>query len=1181
MSTILERLLVAAADGIPADFREDRKRGEDPAIKSGVLRRVFMGGKTGFEPADFEPAQCFRWDIRGLRIEGCLDLRDARLPSGGALAALEFYECTFENGVWADGAYAQRLHLSGCKIGPQPCEIGAETDADSDSRKHIAEISIQGLQVENDVKLTGLSPLTEDGLLCVDANACRIGTRFVLSRSTLRAPDNPEGEDGLKVPYALNLRNAVIGADLRVRPGVHIRGGLLARGAEVKGDFSITGAILHDGLSSAYRQNLRRGEKPLRSAIALRSARIGGVCWFWTDPHGVPVVITGEADLAAVEVGAGLILRGTKIDADVDQSKPLQEWPSALNLQGATIKGSLSVLSPKPLTAGLAAAPLGTELSEQTHDADAQQSLSMVFEQNAPEPETAVKGTLNLDGAIVGGQLWIEGNIASITARNASVANVVWLKLILPARTNVEKSASGHTPEARSTSAYGLIWFAGANLQRDVYCDVNYQHSGWLFPVRPCEGLLETAVGSHATGLNMNEAVIGGLLAISGTFEYVDAVSVRVEGDFIATEATVVYGVNMMKASLGGDCLLSGFAFLSRAEENRRLDRPSLSLRDADIRRTLELRGSPQSVTFLKARERTPACYPMLQVIEIKARHQVRVVNQESGAEAQTRAAPTERLEIRDDWVACIRGRAESAQLFNGDSAVFHNLNKKLSGPDSYLCLQDEEQILDYLRLFGAYVWGEDGSFSIVTSDGDRGQPYTEADLNSESDMLPQFAKLDMPDLQSGIRITLKPVVIDTHTRYGQALFKATYKIDSGGGISMTDYEPLCELKKDSCPTYLAPFKFGARADVSDYRQNDSDWREMSERELTELIPEWRSFFDPSALLRNAIVDLTDASCGTLQDVNGAAWGDQVLLRLENFTYARTTEDRDTQPAGLHWRQLQSRLGSLPHGLRKTVFPESKPWTNNLLTSGVPKTDVQRRLRWLEQRAPSLNVNRPEPFLPQPYTQLARVLREQGDEQAARDVEESRLRIESWRKFKHEPSMFGALLAWEAFRVFFRYGLSPRRALTTFLVCVVLGGLGVDVANRCGLLVQNTTTSASQLQHSNDGPVAVVPYATTSAEPELLCGSAINEFGYAADVFIPLLTLHQEERCDVRSDSEEHPSPVKAFRATNSMRAGLHALWVWPLAWQWAKMLYAVLGRIVSSLMLLTVSGALRRWESR
>lgn len=1180
MSTILERLLTAAANGEPADFREDRKSSEDPAIDSAVLRRVFMGGKTGSEPDGFETAHCFRWDIRGLRIEGCLDLRDARLPSGGPLAALEFYECTFEKGILADGAHAQRLHLSGCQIGPRPREKSADIDARPDNSKHPPEISLQGLQVDNDVQLTGLKPLSEGGLLCVDANACHIGTRFVLSRSTLRAPDDPKEEDGLKTSYALNLRSAVIGADLRVRPGMDIRGGLMARGVEVKGDFSITGAVLHDGLTSSYRQNMRAREKPLRSAITLRSAKIAGACWFWTDPQGVPVVITGEVEMAAVEVGAGLLLRSTKIDADVDQSKPSQELPTALNLQGAVIKGDFTIVSPKP---SVAAAPPGGGASEQTHEAE--QGLSLVFQNNASEPETAVKGTLTLDGATVGGQLWIEGNIASITARNASVANAVWVKLTLPARPTDEELEPGRKQEAKSTSAYGQIWFAGAKLHRDVYCDVTYRTPGWLFPVRPCEGLLENAVGTHATGLNLNEAMVGGLLSISGTFEYLDAVSVRIEGDFNAVGTTVIYGVNMTKASLGGDLLLSGFAFLSRAQENRRLERPSLSLRDADVRRTLELRGWPQSVTFLRARERTPACYPKLQVVEIKARHQVRVVNRESGAEAQTQAVPVERLELRDDWVACIRGRLEPAQVLDGTSEVLHKLNRKLAQPDSYLNLQGEEQILDYLRLFCAYVWGDEGSFSIVTSFGEKKQPYTEADLKAGSGTLPTFAELDMPDPQSGIRITHRPALIDAHTRYANHLFKATYKIESGGSISMTGDEQLCELKEDSSPTYLSPFRFGARADISDYRPNDRDWREISEKELTDLVPEWRSFFDPSALLQNAIVDLTDASCGTLQDVNGAAWGDRTLLRLENFTYARTTEDRDTEFAGVHWSKTESGLGSLPNVLRQMIFPESEPWSSNLLRSGVPKTDVQRRLRWLEQRAPSLNVDRPEPFLPQPYTQLAKVLREQGDEQAARDVEESRLRIQSWRKFKQEPSTIGALLAWELFRVFFRYGLSPRRALATFLACIVVGGVAVDAANRCDLLVQNTTTSASRLQHAKDGPEPVIPYATEPAEPELLCGNAINEFGYAADVFIPLLTLHQEERCGVRSNSEEHPSPVGAFRAARSAGAGVgaawHALWVWPFLWQWAKMLYAVLGRVVSSLMLLTVSGALRKWESR
>jgi hypothetical protein len=73
---------------------------------------------------------------------------------------------------------------------------------------------------------------------------------------------------------------------------------------------------------------------------------------------------------------------------------------------------------------------------------------------------------------------------------------------------------------------------------------------------------------------------------------------------------------------------------------------------------------------------------------------------------------------------------------------------------------------------------------------------------------------------------------------------------------------------------------------------------------------------------------------------------------------------------------------------------------------------------------------------------------------------------------------------------------------------------------------------------------------------EIRCGGQIEPALYALDVFVPLLDLKQESKCTI---SAEHG--------------------VWP--WRVAKSVYAILGWIVTSALILTVSGIVRRQVER
>ena len=79
----------------------------------------------------------------------------------------------------------------------------------------------------------------------------------------------------------------------------------------------------------------------------------------------------------------------------------------------------------------------------------------------------------------------------------------------------------------------------------------------------------------------------------------------------------------------------------------------------------------------------------------------------------------------------------------------------------------------------------------------------------------------------------------------------------------------------------------------------------------------------------------------------------------------------------------------------------------------------------------------------------------------------------------------------------------------------------------------------------------------------IACGNAIRLAVYAADVFIPLVDLREESKCEI--DAVSNPSPPRTS----------------PCPWEvtlyrWLKAVYAIGGWIVTTLALLTFSGVMR-----
>lgn len=279
----------------------------------------------------------------------------------------------------------------------------------------------------------------------------------------------------------------------------------------------------------------------------------------------------------------------------------------------------------------------------------------------------------------------------------------------------------------------------------------------------------------------------------------------------------------------------------------------------------------------------------------------------------------------------------------------------------------------------------------------------------------------------------------------------------------------------------------------------------------------FRLGFHKAPLPRRARIDVRDLHAGVLDDANGAGWGGGHLF-LNGFRY---------------------------------------DYLNEHLNSG--KNSWKQRIHWLSLQykgaAPTAREYRPDP-----YEHLTRVYRSCGLHNDARKITSRKLTIE---RSLAAPMLFRPFLwlYWGCFD----YGLSPVRGLSTFLLCLGLGWGMFSIADtgmriaKFGIsvpavMVVNSTAVNSVLRVGSDGLEPGTPVDAHARGEELPCRDQMDSKLYAAEVFIPGISLHQQSNCRISNRTDG-----------------------WGAFWRIAKAVYSGLGWIVTSLTVLTVSGILRR----
>lgn len=236
-----------------------------------------------------------------------------------------------------------------------------------------------------------------------------------------------------------------------------------------------------------------------------------------------------------------------------------------------------------------------------------------------------------------------------------------------------------------------------------------------------------------------------------------------------------------------------------------------------------------------------------------------------------------------------------------------------------------------------------------------------------------------------------------------------------------------------------------------------------------------------------------------------------------------------------------------------------------------------RRTRLWHRRASS-----PRTFSAQPYTHLATVLRGRGDDVAARDVEAEKLWLEAATRGETEYWQWLAKhLLWRPYGVMFRFGLSPMRAFLSLILFWCLGWAATYLLSNNGMLRSSVTTVAPAVLMEGKQPRPALEdlYASRgkAVAADFSCQEEIEPALYAFELMTPIVNLHQDSRCGLRSRPNDPAGKTPKIKIAPGIPLPLLFSYGW--FWEYAKAVYMVVGSVITSLALLTVSGIARRWE--
>jgi len=656
---------------------------------------------------------------------------------------------------------------------------------------------------------------------------------------------------------------------------------------------------------------------------------------------------------------------------------------------------------------------------------------------------------------------------------------------------------------------------------------------------------------------------------------------IRVDHTFIVS-GSVAGPIWVENARIGSDCelKLSVVGNLSRSSEPELLvDFKNVNVKGSfkinDLRfnePARRLAENPEERAVVRARVRQLLCYPGWHLIEI-------ICGPKPFGTAESL--------WKNVTVSLLWDRDKEAILLDGLSARFHELNKR----KGVLRLDDTATVEEYVRLFAAHISGLYGPFFLLADVEEAGSELRNHLGTSTRRITTE--KITATDNKP------ERFLIEADVIYASTLYRARF--------SVTPQDGAVEMEEDSpaIPFVLTTTYFDApyRIDTDESRRLpplfSKEWEPLS-TEVAEKLLEAAVRRPPPVQEPRARFDLTGAAVKRLEDANGTAVGRSVRLQLEGFRYEQIHE----QPAPISQvinfpfeitRTLSRKtpvafvvliVFGILHLIAITIRPPltmvfgmiRRAWVflrnakqvierrlfsfvaHKFLVSRNEEKELgswQKRLNWLALQYEShedFYAVDASTFFPQPYDQLAAVLRAQGQFEDSRKILSRKLTLE-----RHMKRSVWLRLAWWFYRLGFDHGLSAGRAFITLLLFIVLGVIAARSANSEGLLVAEASAQASP----GDGIPAPTP-----------CSAKNSPTLYAVEEFIPVASLRSAPSCRIRAfDPSRDGSPKTGSSFTSRIRRAATD----PRVWRFGEVFYRILGWIILSLSILTFTGVARR----
>ncbi len=293
-------------DGEVADFTPMiGAGGQRPSVRAGFLRKLLLGLDSSWT------VRATGVRLKGVRIEGVLDLTDCSGAAGSGLPALSLDSCELWEPVDLSRARLARVAFRHCRLRGL---IGAES------------------VIDGALDLSDVAP-RDDELLTVRLRGAQIGGDVIVHRAKLARPVESNDLD------VLSLAGAEIGGDVLLDDGFEAFGCVRLDGASIGGNLRCDGGVFLNRSDDTKGQAISASAAHIDGGASLREKfKAEGEVNFAGAHIGADFDCTGG--LIRNETGAGLVLNNAEIGGQLLGAAKIS---GQAQLQGASIARNLDL----------------------------------------------------------------------------------------------------------------------------------------------------------------------------------------------------------------------------------------------------------------------------------------------------------------------------------------------------------------------------------------------------------------------------------------------------------------------------------------------------------------------------------------------------------------------------------------------------------------------------------------------------------------------------------------------------------------------------------------------------------------------------------------------------------------------------------------------------------------------